>query len=336
MKRVLIALPLITMFSIGSIHISVSRQQSVEPRPGKPVVIPTRYAEHRFIATPVTLDNVTLSLFTDSAGALFLYEDTVGQLRLSPETLKGASDDGRDLTVVALPRFKPEAAIPPPLGGNYEGRVFVFPRRENAPQNSMSRTDGMLGQQWFAGRVWTFDYPNQTLLWRAPGDLPAHDKSQEVKLAFKARASGKRANNFARIPIEVDGETIDFLLDTGATNVLSEDALKQIGDGRPAERAASFLVRSVFEKWHKRHPDWRALENVKTLTGSAMIEVPSITIGGFKVGPVWFTVQSDVGFQSVMGPLMDRRVDGAIGGSALHYLRMTVDWPNALAVFERP
>ena len=76
-------------------------------------------------------------------------------------------------------------------------------------------------------------------------------------------------------------------------------------------------MRSAFEKWHKQHPDWRALENVKTLTGSAMIEVPSMTIGGFKVGPVWFTVQPDIAFQSIMGPLMDKRVEGAIGGSAL-------------------
>lgn len=335
MKRVSIALALITLCFFAPINVAVS-QQPVEPQPGKPIVIPTRYTEHRFIATPITLDNVTLSLFTDSAGSLFLYADTVGQLHLSPETLKGAGDGGRDLTVVALPGFKPESAIPAPLGSNYDGRVFVFPRRENAPQSSMSRRDGMLGQQWFAGRVWTFDYPNQKLLWRASGDLPVHDKSHEVKLAFKTNASGKRANNFARLPIEIDGETVNFLLDTGASNVLSEDALKQIGDGRPAERAASFLVRSVFEKWRQRHPDWRALENTKTLTGTAMIEVPSITIGGFKVGPVWFTVQPDVAFQNVMGPLMDQHIDGAIGGSALHYLRVTVDWPNGVAIFERP
>ena len=103
-----------------------------------------------------------------------------------------------------------------------------------------------------------------------------------------------------------------------------------------AERATSFLARSVFEKWHKKHPEWRALENIKTLTGSAMIEVPSITIGGFKVGPVWFTVQTDAAFHTYMAQWMDKPTEGAIGGSALHYLRMTVDWPNAIAVFEQP
>ena len=335
MKRAVIVLSFLALFTIGTAQTTVTQTQPVEPRPGKPVVIPTRYDEHRFVATPVTVDNVTLYLFTDSAGSLFLYKDVVDQLRLSATTLKGVSDSGGDLTVVSLPIFKPNSSIPSPLGGHYEGRVFVFPRKEDAVRNSMSRIDGMLGQQWFAGRVWTFDYPNKTLLWRSPDDLPPHDKSHEVKLGFKTSPSGRRQNNFARIPIEIDGETIDFVLDTGATNVLSEDVLKQLGDGRPAERASSFLVRSVFERWHKQHPDWHTLENVKTLTGSAMLEVPSITIGGFKVGPVWFTVQSDVGFQSVLGSLMDKPIQGALGGSALHYLRMTVDWPNGIAIFER-
>jgi hypothetical protein len=193
----------------------------------------------------------------------------------------------------------------------------------------------MLGQQWFAGRVWTFDYPKQRLLWRAAGDLPKHDVSHEVKLGFKTAPSGKRQTNFARIAIEVDGETLDFVLDTGATNILSDDVLKQINDGGPAERATSFLARSVFERWHQKHPEWRALQNIKTLTGSAMIEVPAIKIGGFTVGPVWFTVQPDMSFHNYMAQFMDKPTEGAIGGSALHYLRMTVDWPNAVAVFER-
>ena len=335
MTKFSIVVFLVAVFTITPARTTFS-QQAIEPRPGKPVVIPTRYYEHRFVATPVTVDSVTLSLFTDSAGSLFLYKDVVEQLRLLTATLKGANDNGGDLTVVSLPIFKPDSSIPTPLGGHYEGRVFVYPRKDDAVQNSMSRRDGILGQQWFAGRVWTFDYPNKILLWRSPDDLPPHDKSHEVKLGFKTSPSGRRQNNFARITIEIDGETIDFVLDTGATNVLSEDVLKQIGDGRPAERAASFVVRSVFDRWHRQHPDWRTLENVKTLTGSAMIEVPSITIGGFTVGPVWFTVQSDVGFQSVMASLMDKPIQGALGGSALHYLRMTVDWPGALAVFERP
>jgi hypothetical protein len=308
-------------------------QSPVEPRPGKPVTIPTRYLAHRFVATPTTIDNVTMTLFTDSAGGLFIYEDVAQRLKLSVVTLP-EKENNRELTVAALPIFKSSTGIPPPLGSPFEQRLFIRSRPANA--TSLDQRDGMLGQQWFAERVWTFDYPKQTLLWRAAGDLPPHDKSHEVKLAFKTAPSGKRQTNFARIQIEVDGETLDFLLDTGATNILSEEVLKQINDGGPAERGTSFLTRSVFERWHKKHPEWRALENIKTLTGAAMIEVPAVKIGGFTVGPVWFTVQPDLAFHTYMAQFMDKPTEGALGGSALQYLRMTVDWPNAVAVFERP
>ena len=326
---------IVVILGTMSISFAALAQKASEPQPGKPVVIPTRYAAHRFVATPVTADNATLSLFTDSAGGLFLYADTAEQLKLSIVTLP-QKENGQAVRIVGLPNFKSGAMIPPPLGSLFEMRLFVFPRRAASDHGEIDRGDGMLGQQWFAGRVWTFDYPKQVLLWRAAGDLPPHDKSHEVKLGFKTNGVGKRAANFARIPIEIDGETIDFVLDTGATNILSEEVLKQINDGGPAERAASFLARSVFEKWHKKHPEWRALENIKTLTGNAMIEVPSITIAGFKVGPVWFTVQPDAAFHSYMAQWMDKPTEGAIGGSALHYLRMSVDWPNAIAVFEQP
>lgn len=325
----------VVIIGIISFSCAALAQKASEPQPGKPVVIPTRYAAHRFVATPVTADNATLSLFTDSAGGLFLYADTAEQLKLSIVTLP-QKENGEAVRIVGLPNFKSGAMIPPPLGSLFEMRLFVFPRRAASDHGEIDRGDGMLGQQWFAGRVWTFDYPKQVLLWRAAGDLPPHDKSHEVKLGFKTNGVGKRAANFARIPIEIDGETIDFVLDTGATNILSEEVLKQINDGGPAERAASFLARSVFEKWHKKHPEWRALENIKTLTGNAMIEVPSITIAGYKIGPVWFTVQPDAAFHSYMAQWMDKPTEGAIGGSALHYLRMTVDWPNAIAVFEQP
>ena len=142
--------------------------------------------------------------------------------------------------------------------------------------------------------------------------------------------------NFARIPAEIDGETIDFLFDTGATNILPEEVLKQIGDGRPANRATSFLTRSTFEKWRSKHPEWRSFDNIRTLSGKAMIEVPRVTVGGFTVGPVWFTVQSDSAFHTYMAQWMDKQTEGALGGSLLHYLRVSVDWPNAVAVFEKP
>jgi len=314
-------------------HPFSSRQNTPEPQKGKPIAIPTHFTGNLFYAVPVTTDNLSLSLLADSAGGLFLYEDTVERLKLTPESVEG--DNGKSLRVVSLPVFKTEHSVPPPLGSPFAGRLFVLPRSKRT-EGFVEPMDGILGQQWFAGRVWTFDYQRKKLLWRAAGDVPAHDPSHEVRLGFKTSGSGRRQNNFARLPVEVDGETFDFVLDTGATNVISEEQKKLLRDDLPLQRATSFLVRSVFEKWHAKHPEWRAFDNMKTLTGGAMIEVPELVIGGYKVGPVWFSVQVDVGFQGVMKPLMDKPIVGALGGSALHYFRLTIDWPNAIAVFEKP
>src|SRR5689334_10807367 len=311
-------------------HPLSSHQNKSEPKKGQPVVIPTRFVGNLFRVVPITTDDVTLSLLADSAGGLFLYEDAVERLKLTPVIVQG--DNGNSLRVVSLPAFKAEHSIPEPLGSSFEYKVFVFPRTRKI-ESSLEPRDGILGQQWFAGRVWTFDYPGKKLLWQAAGDVPAHEKNHEVRFGFKTSGSGRRLNNFARLPVEVDGETLDFVLDTGATNVVSEEQKKLLGDDLPLERATSFFFRSVYEKWHKNHPEWRVFDNMKTLTGGAMIEVPELSIGGYKVGPVWFTVQSDVGFQEVMRPLMDKPIVGALGGSALHYFRLTVDWPNGVAVF---
>jgi hypothetical protein len=275
-----------------------------------------------------------LTLLTDSAGGTIVFAEAAERLKLATAEVPGEGGAGKKVRLAELPEFKPGAAIPPPLGTK-GGRLLVADVKPGEIPEFLKQYDGLLGQQWFAGRVWTFDYPGRRLLWRAPGDLPRHDAAHEVNFGFRTSRSGERETNFARLPVKVDGETIDFLFDTGASNVLPVKVLKEIGDGGPAERGTSFLTRSQFEKWHKKHPEWRALEDAKTLTGGAMIEVPEMVLGGHVVGPVWFTVQPDRAFHSYMASMMDRPTEGALGGSAFHQLIITVDWPNATAVFER-
>ena len=304
-----------------------------EPKPAQPIVLPAKCVEHRFVVQPVTRDGLKLNLFTDSAGGLFLYEDAAKRFHLAAVAAPNTDPSEERFKIVTLPPFQSDAAIP--------SMILPLLPRNKAPDTAgikilLTDSDGMLGQRWFAGRVWTFDYPGKRLLWRAANDLPPHKKTQEVALHFQTDALGRRKNNFARFPVIVDGESIDFLFDTGATNVLSPEALKAIGDGGAAERATSFLTRSQYTTWRKRHPEWRALDPIRTLSGNAMLEVPKITLGDCTIGPVWFTVQPDHAFHTYMAQWMDKPVEGAIGGSALKYLRVSVDWPNALSVFEPP
>jgi hypothetical protein len=316
-----------------ALHAPAGPEASVEPTPGHPVTIPTRYSGHRFVAVPTPAGGGTLTFLTDSAGGTIVFTDAVERLKL--KTVEAPGDGGKTVRQAELPAFQPGAAIPSPLG-TPGSRLLVMGAKPGEIPEFLRKYDGLLGQQWFAGRVWTFDYPGKRLLWRASGDVPKHDPAHEIKLGFRTSSEGKRETNFARLPVKIDGETLDFLFDTGASNLLPEDVLKEIGDGGPAERATSFLAQTQYEKWHKKHPQWRVLEKIKTLTGAAMIEVPEITIGGHTVGPVWFTVQPDRAFHSYMASMMDKPTEGALGGSAFRQLVITVDWPNAIAVFEKP
>ncbi|HTQ80182.1 MAG TPA: hypothetical protein VMM92_09305, partial [Thermoanaerobaculia bacterium] len=195
---------------------------------------------------------------------------------------------------------------------------------------------GFLGQGWLADRVWTFDYPAHRLLLRSSGDRPRVAPEHRVPLGFQTGEDGRRTSQFARLPAEIGGETLDFLFDTGATTFLTDSALQALHDGRPSQRAASFITTSVFTRWRGEHPDWRVIEGAEKGSNEAMIEVPTVRIGGHAVGPVWFTRRPDRNFHVYMFQWMDKPVEGALGGSALQYLRVTIDYPNATALFEKP
>ncbi len=303
---------------------------SQSPTPGKPVALPVAYDEHRFIVQPVTVDGARLRLYTDTGGGLFLYADAAARLQLTTPAKNETQDEQQPM--VTLPPFRADAWIPPPQGNN--GQMPLLERRGGTSNEDL---DGMLGQAWFSGRVWTFDYPGRRLLLRAPGDLPAHRDDQRVPLHFKSHENGERILDFPRIQVLIDGEAIDLLLDTGATIVLSTGALEKLADERPANRATSFISASVFTRWHRKHPEWRVIENADTtVKGEPMIEVPHIGVGVHSVGPVWFTRRADKNFHEYMSQWMDRRIEGALGGSALKFFRVTVDYPGAVAVFERP
>jgi hypothetical protein len=196
--------------------------------------------------------------------------------------------------------------------------------------------DGMLGAPWFAGRTFTFDYAGKALLLRPPGMVPQTASAHRVPMGLRRDASGQPVSPYGRIDMQVDGETIDMLFDTGATVVLTAAGRQALG-GEQRERATCFITERVFDRWRQAHPDWRVIEHAdETARGAPMIEVPSVTLGGHVVGPVWFTWRPNRAFHEWMAQWMDEPTDGAIGGSALrHFRRVTADWVNAVVVFEK-
>lgn len=320
--------------ALPAINLPVAAQPQKQGE-GAPLILPARYDEHRFYVEPVTPEGVKLNFFTDTGGGLFIFSDVVERLKIPVERSEG--DGGRPMTTVMLPKFKEGVGIPAPLGSRE--RLFIMPHGER--QWMSQDWSGMLGQQWFAGRVWTFDYPNRRLLLHptpdahAAGAGKAEHAEHRVALGFKTKATGERALDFPRIPITVEGETLDLLFDTGATTRLTEAALASLKDGSAAVRATSFITTTVFEKWRKQHPQWRVVEQAEMGSNEAMIEVPKVTVGGYTVGPVWFTRRADKNFHEYMTQFMDKRIEGALGGNALRHFRVRVDYPRAVAVFEK-
>lgn len=301
----------------------------MQPRAGQPVALPVRCQENMFYAQPVTEDGgIQLNFYTDSGGGLFIFDSAAKQLHL-PQT--EITEEGEKLTQVAFPRFRPESSIPPPIDN--DGRLLVMPDSKRPPM--MEGLSGMLGQAWFAGRIWTFDYPAGKLLWRAEHDVPSVEPQHRVPLGFQT-TNGKRTLNFPRIQVRIDGEVLDLLFDTGANTELTDAALKEIADGHKAHRATSFIEAAVYERWHKKHPGWKVIEDAEKTSHAKMIRVPKVEVGGYMVGPVWFTVRPNKNFDQFMSQFMDKPVAGALGGSAYSTLRITLDYPGAMAYFERP
>jgi len=287
-----------------------------------PVELPVAVEEDRFYLQAKTASGSPLRIFLDSAGDTFLTRQAVQRLELPVRRVP--TPEGERETA-PFPSFY-DARVPRP-------QLEAYPVVDEAPRD---RADGTLGALWFAGRAFTFDYAGKRLWLRSPGDVPPVPAAHRIPVGLRRDEDGQPASPYGRIEVQIDGASLDMLLDTGATITLTDAARQALG-GAARERAGSFIVETVFERWRRAHPEWRVIEAADHAAGDApIIEVPDVRIAGHEIGPVWFARRPDPGFRRAVAQLMDRPGDGAIGGSALrHFQRVTVDWANATAVFER-
>jgi hypothetical protein len=221
-----------------------------------------------------------------------------------------------------LPTFRPDAWVPEPTGGE---RWLPLTDAEG---------DGMLGQRWFAGGVWTFDYPARKLILRHTPLAPTPEMAgHAVALGFR-HEWGVRTSNHPRFTVTIDGEQVDALLDTGATVWPSPEALPAMGDAAPGERATSFVSADLFDRWRTVHPEWRVIAEGCAKSHEAIIEVPEVEVAALKAGPVWFTRRSAANY-TWMSTFLDKPIVASLGGNFLGHFRLTVDYPAAKAYLEK-
>jgi len=303
---------------------------AVLPAAGAPRRLDAHFVADRVLVDAPLADGGHVRFWTDTGGgATLLYDEAVARLKL-PTRPAPAEEIGSDLgpgtRMLAAPLALAPSPFPPP-----PRLAFVVPdmlRGMGLPADA----DGNVGQDWFAGHVWTWDYPAGTLSledagWRPPAG------AKVVPVGFVGSRGDEPAMWFPRIEVALAGEPTDMLLDSGATTVLTEEAARRIGG--PRLRATSMIAASRIAAWRAAHPDWRVVEHAQGGTGALMIEVPDVRIAGIQVGPVWFTQQRDWAFTGFMSSMTDKPVLGAIGGNAFHSLVMTVDYPGRRAAFSR-
>lgn len=297
-------------------------------------VIPTVYEAGHFYAVPETTEGQKLRLIVDTGGGggsgmYWITESAATRLGLKVQTCKVGD---ASISVASVPDYKPGRGLPPPLDSrNPCGKTLMISAKH------YSDGDGQLGAGYLPGRVWTFNYPGERLIIEGTSWQP-NPRAHATKLGFMRNSEGKIATGFARIKIEVAGHTINMLLDTGATAHPTNAGKKASGiptaDG---EGVTSYIVHSVFERWHKQHPEWRVVKSGDDLLGpghpARIIEVPRVRLAGWIVGPVWFTERPDASFHQFMGQWMDKKPDGAVGGNVFRHFVMTIDYPNAIAYF---
>ena len=252
-----------------------------------------------------------LRFFTDTGGGWnAISQKAVARLGLTGETI---DVDGKPATLVEFPTFDSGQGLPAAPLHFMEGRLMVT----DSAQLHADR-DGFLGGRWFADGIWDFDYPRQRLSKLAS----APSAGTPVPLGFQINAKGERSTHFPSIAVQVDGETLDMLFDTGATATLTEESGPVFGLPAGTPIGTSFIEKEVFDRWVAKHPDWRVLERAddKGDLPRRMIEVPGIVIAGHRTGPVWFAEQPPGAFQRYMASMM--------------YFRVVVDYPAATAWFE--
>lgn len=298
--------------------------------------IPAFFDQGRVLAAPTSGTGETLYFILDSGGGFNGITPQAAARFGLKGTVEGSGTD--TATVIPFPSEIDSLQLPVPRAGPPDpGRLAVEPLGD-FPRMYPVRLTGFLGAGWWADRVWRIDYPAKQL-WLFPHSvLPANGSSlasHEVHLTFRTE-NGRRPTNFARLRAEVDGDSLDLLFDTGATTQLTDSALALINDGRPAARAGSFISAEIFDRWHARHPDWRVISAAEARTHAAMIEVPSVQLGGYTIGPVWWEERPNAAFRDVMDPFMDAPIQGSLGGEAFRHFAITVDYVSGVACFERP
>jgi len=312
----------------------------------KPVLLPSSFINgERFYLKLSTTKGDTILGYCDTGGGIsMMIPYAIDKLNLQPNVNRAIFMGVMPVKYMVFSDVVSDNKIPPPiqLRSRIIRRLFrrvsepwllIPPIDEDLKMMSQSMPlDIFFGQNFFMEKSWTIDYIHRQVWVNTPITVSDQDKSNVQKVGFKKNADKVNVYGHPSMTIEVDSEKIDVLFDTGATIVLSEKGKKDLNTTEKSI-GGSFIATSIFDKWRKDHPDWKYYE--KADHNADIIEVPKVKIGGNEVGPVLFAKRPDENWSKGMIQTMDKVVKGAIGGSGLKYLKVTIDYNSELIKFEK-
>jgi predicted aspartyl protease len=280
-----------------------------------------------FYAVPETTGGQRLKLLVDTGGGYYIDTATAKRLRLP---LHQESVGGTAMTMTYWPRFMTGRGVP--LNPSIGNAVFVVETGAN-PQG----IDGIIGGPAFVDHAWTFNYANHSLTRLAKG-WQADPKAHRIALGFAHDEEGHLHQPYPRMTIRVNDAPVDMLLDTGATAHATLAGKQASGLATTAGTGVtSYITTSLFERWHRAHPEWRVIDNGDDLLSprfvARLIEVPNVDVAGWTVGPIWFTERPDSAFHNEMSSYMDKQIEGSVGGNVFIHFVITIDYVGEAAYF---
>lgn len=330
MKKIAIYIFIITFLVIGCNENATLKMNSE--------IVPSYFIENeRIVLHLATSTKDTIEAFSDTGGGFTaIYPKTLESMGLKDKIQKDSSS-GENF-ILAKDVFTNINYFP--ISTELSQKIskesyFMVPSEELLLVFGVDqeKEQAFFGQNFYMSHCWTFDYLNRKVSINSNCKLDVNDENVQI-VGLKKDSLGIKLNGHPSIYMSVEGEDIPMLFDTGATIELSQSAREQLDRGK--EIGGSFIARSVYEKWRKNHPDWKIIEGGNILPDGGqiykldLIQVPLVKLGENEIGPVWFAVRPDAAWSRNMIRSMDKVVKGALGGSALKYLSVTIDYPNEL------
>lgn len=196
------------------------------------------------------------------------------------------------------------------------GRIVVQLDTANVlPAVAPGEAEGLLPGHVLQRYHLVLDYPAGTFTIALPGAIRPHGAALAMPVAG--------ATGFPRTEIEIDGERLGFLLDTGASFTVVSEVL--------------------LNRWGNRHPDWPRFPGAEgreaRALGGAVLETLSVAGGRWgesELAPFGVVSRPEGTFERYMSGMTAAPIIGALAGNVLKHYRVELDYADETLYLSQP